>query len=542
MIKILNSQKENKSIVIGFVPFSGKPVSIDLDTIDRHLLYTGKSGSGKSYASRFHFMSLAQHRSVGLIDPNSHLANDMLDEISLVPSLRKRCLYLTITSKTVAPLIDFMQQADVRTASSRARRIYLASFFTTSLIMTAGTGGTTAGAGFTRLKMNVEMGVRLLLELGLPMALLQSLFQYQSKVLETLIGQCLDVEVTDHFRNLQSIGNANQFYTLVESTITRLNLFFNSAVSEAIFSAAGSGLSIDDLMSRKKLILIGDFGVTDESTADHSRLLQKILLESLTRSAMKRTEEEAKANPLSLYIDEASSSGLLDLANTEALQSTRKFGLHTAYIVQGTAGVENRQPDIRLMDAVLENTSGKFIFGTASDVDAQRFARLAIGGMDFKDVKHKKESERLRIIGYEERNRMTITTNPDGKQSTSVSPFERPITKDEIDESLTFYTPEELFNLKAGELLSLPIGHFYYFGPEYPRGILLTTPPPPVFTKVTARMRKRKREEFIAAQLSQFPYRDMDGVRRSLEELIARYQLPQMNDPNSDSENGNLFK
>jgi hypothetical protein len=180
---------------------------------------------------------------------------------------------------------------------------------------------------------------------------------------------------------------------------------------------------------------------------------------------------------------------------------------------------------VRLLDAILENTSGKLIFGTASDVDAQRFARLAVGDQDFKLAKHRKVFERQRLIGYEQMIRKTISTNPDGKKSTSVTPIDRPILVTENDENIQWYSADEIFHMEAGELLAMDTGQFKYYGPEYPKGVLCYTPAPKTFTSVTKKMRKRRRNEFIQKQLTQFPYRDVDGVRRDFEQMLAKYGL-----------------
>jgi hypothetical protein len=525
------SKKKQQGLLIGYELAkdgwrTGKPVYISLTTVDRHGIKIGKSGSGKSVSTCDELFELAKFRSVGLFDPNSHLANDALDRIVSRPRLARRCLYVTITSRKFVPLIDFTQQSCEATKTDVARRKYIASLFTNAVIATAAPSGSTAGAGFTRLKLNVEMGVRLLLELQLPLAFLPHLFRFKSPILEVLVEKIEDVDVRFHFNNLRAQGNANQLFNLTESTISRLNLLFNSAVMEGMFSVAGGGLTAENILRRKNMILIGDFGVNNELTPEHSRMAMKVIYESLYRVAMNRSDEEAKEFPLSLYIDEASASGLLDLGMAQSFQQLRKFGLHICSIIQGVATLEALQPEIRLFDSILENVSSKFVYGLASDVDAQRLARLAIPGMDFKEVKHRKEIERQRLVGYEQMIRATVSTNHEGQKSTSVTPVERPLLETEMDEQLVFYSPEESFHKKAGGLLGTDTGEFTYYGPRYPAGIDLYTPAPKQFTAVTRRLQKRKREEFIQKQLRSFPYRDIDGISRDFQQLLEKYGLP----------------
>ncbi|MEL7499520.1 MAG: hypothetical protein AAFN77_18090 [Planctomycetota bacterium] len=257
----------------------------------------------------------------------------------------------------------------------------------------------------------------------------------------------------------------------------------------------------------------------------------KVLYEALCRSAMNRDEEEAREFPLSIYIDEASASGLLDLGMAQSFQQLRKFGLHVCAIIQGVATVEALQPEIRLFDAILENVSSKFVYGLASDIDAQRLARLAIPGMDFKEIKERKELERQRLVGYEQMVRKTVSTDHEGKTSTSVTPIDRPILETEFDEQTVYFSPEESFHLRAGKLLEKETGQFTYYGPQFPQGIQLYTPAPKKFTKVTKRLIKRRREEFIQKQLRSFPYRDIDGINRDFNVMLERYGLPELQKP-----------
>ena len=328
-----------KQIPLGINIDTGETVFVSMETIDRHLLFVGKSGSGKSYLARQLFSKLAAFRLCILFDPNTHLAMDMLDEVVVSSKLRKSSLFFSFTDPGSVPLIDFLQHSLPDTSRDRERRKYLAGMFTTSLITTAGPGGSTAGAGFVRFKMNSELGVRLLLELEQPIALLPHLFKFQSRILQALLPRTADTEVRDHFANLMAIGNANQFYQLVESTVTRLNQFFNSLVLESMFSLTCGGFLIADLIKRRNGIIVCDFGVTETRTVEHSRLLQKLFLDAIKRIAMNRTDAEARRYPVSVCLDEATSSGLLDMADAEALQATRKFGIHQCFLVQGAPPV-----------------------------------------------------------------------------------------------------------------------------------------------------------------------------------------------------------
>ncbi len=528
---MVKRRPKSQELLIGYIvgdhgEQTGIPVYISLETVDRHSIKIGASGSGKSVSTCDEIMAMAKMRSVGLFDPNSHLARDVLDRIVVRPNLARRCIYLTTTSREFAPFVDFMQQSYQETGENLARRKYIASLFTNAVIATAGPSGSTSGAGFVRLKLNVEMGVRLLLELKLPMAFLPHLFSYQSPVLDVLVEKSHDPDVRRNFNNLRAQGSANQLFTLVESTISRLNILFNSAVLEAMFSSAGGGLTANEILNRDNLILIGDFGVTNEQTPEHARMAMKLIYEALARAAMNRSEEEAKKKPLSLYIDEASASGLLDLGMAQSFQQLRKFGLHVCSIFQGIATLEALQPDVRLFDAIIENVSSKFVYRLASDIDAKRLATMAIPGMDFKDVKHRKEVERQRLVGYEELTRTTVSTNHQGHKSISITPVERPLLETEIDEQLQFFSSEELFYKEAGRLMGKKVGQFTYYGPRYPNGIQLFTPAPKQVSNVTKRMRKRKREAFIQKQLRTFPYRDIDGVAREFRDLLTKYGLP----------------
>ena len=513
-------------IPLGLDIETGETVFVSMDTIDRHLLFVGKSGSGKSYLARQLMFKLAKHRLCILFDPNTHLAMDMLDDVIVSPKLRKSSLFLSFTDPDSVPLMDFMQGSLSETSRDRERRKYLAGMFTTSLITTAGPGGSTAGAAFVRFKMNSELGVRLLLELRQPIALLPHLFKFQSRILQALLPRTKDTEIRDHFANLLNIGNSNQYYQLVESTVTRLNQFFNSVVLESMFSVNGGGILIADLIRRRNGIVICDFGVTETRTVEHSRLIQKLLLDAIKRIAMNRTDAEAHRYPVSVCLDEATSSGLLDMADAEALQATRKFGIHQCFLVQGTAGMKNRQPGVNLVEAVLENTAGKLIFGMASDVDAIRFAKLGIAGMDFRTAKMVKETERQKLLGYETYSRTTISTGSDGKKSVSVTPVDRPILSTEIEVNETLYTADELFYKEAGQLLSFDTGQFRYFGPEYPSGVDLYTPAPKFLPSAIKKRNDRRRQEFIQNQLDQFPYRDIDGIRRDFQDILNRHGLP----------------
>ena len=203
--------------------------------------------------------------------------------------------------------------------------------------------------------------------------------------------------------------------------------------------------------------------------------------------------------------------------------------------------MKNRQPGVNLVDAVLENTAGKLVFGMASDVDAIRFAKLGIAGMDFRTAKMVKEIERQKLLGYETYSRTTISTGPDGKQSVSVTPVDRPILSSEIELNETLYSADELFYIEAGQLLSLDTGQFRYFGPEYPSGIDLYTLAPKSLPNAVKKRNDRRRQEFIQNQLAQFPYRDIDGIGREFQDILNRHGLP--NDPgaadaaDSDPEN-----
>lgn len=527
--------RRNHKFALGHRTDTFKIVYIDAETFYRHTFVAGKSGSGKSHWLTQFVPPVSQHQRTLVFDPNTHLAHEMLDRFIGTP-LIKDCLYLSITDSDVVPLIDFLQQSIPHAHGNLELRISLAEMFTAALIVTAGAGGASAGAGFVRLKFNVELGVRLLLETKRPLALLPHLFKFRSNILPQILQECRDTAVKDHFTNLLSIRQEHQFYALVESTLTRLHQMFNSVVVESMMSVNGDGILVEKLLNQKRGCVICDFGVTGTRTQTHSRLIQKLLLDSIKRVCMKRSPELAAQYPVGLFIDEATSSGLLDLAELEALQVMRKFGVAYCFLVQGTAGMRNQQTDVSIIDGVFENTAAKLIFGLASDTDAIRFAKLGIGGMDFKEAKLVKENERQKLLGYETYSRTTVSTGPDGNKSFSVTPVERPILSTEIDSQEVLYTADELFYKDAGNLLGLPTGTFRYYGPGFPGGVLLCTIPPKFVPSAIQKRNKRRREEFIRQQLTKFPYRDIDGIQREFRELVNRYGLSSDSDMSEEKD------
>ena len=194
----------------------------------------------------------------------------------------------------------------------------------------------------------------------------------------------------DDFRFLDK----RQFTETFSSTVNRLAEFLTSPTVRRMLSQKENTLDLRRCMEEGDIILVNL--KTKKISSSNARLIGTLLTNALFKTAVQRSEKDAKRRPFYLYIDECYQYLTSDVE--AMLDQTRKFGLHVILAHQHLEQL--RKYGDHVFNAVMTNAQTRVIFGGLSDTDAEFMAKETLRETFDYNVS-KAILEKPTVVGYE---------------------------------------------------------------------------------------------------------------------------------------------
>ncbi|MFA6553334.1 MAG: type IV secretion system DNA-binding domain-containing protein [Patescibacteria group bacterium] len=357
----VNVPKEG--LLLGKNVYRGVEVPIYIKKGDRrrHVYAIGKSGTGKSVLlSNMIIQDIQNGEGVGVVDPHGDLINAVLPHI---PKERADDVIIFNPGDTENPVGLNMLEARTPEEKDFAVQEMIAIFyklFPPEMI----------GPMFEHNMRNVmltlmedEQDPGTIVEI--PRMFTDIAFQkYKlSKVKDPVVRAFWEKEMakTSDFHKSEMLGYL----------ISKVGRFVENAMMRNIIGQPKSGFSFDDVMNKKKILLVNlSKGTTGEV---NSNLLGLIIVSKLQMSAMKRVGiPENQRNDFYLYIDEFQNFVTDSIATI--LSEARKYRLDLTMAHQYISQLVRENNDTKIRDAVFGN-AGTIVAFRAGVEDAETLAK-----------------------------------------------------------------------------------------------------------------------------------------------------------------------
>ncbi|MFA5051715.1 MAG: type IV secretory system conjugative DNA transfer family protein [Patescibacteria group bacterium] len=337
------------------------PVFIKKGDRRRHVYVVGKSGTGKSVLlSNMIIQDIINGEGVGVVDPHGDLINAVLPHI---PKERADDVIIFNPGDMQRPVGLNMLEARTPEEKDFAVQEMIAIFyklFPPEMI----------GPMFEHNMRNVmltlmedEQDPGTIVEI--PRMFTDPAFQkYKlSKVKDPVVRAFWEKEMakTSDFHKSEMLGYL----------ISKVGRFVENAMMRNIIGQPRSGFSFDDVMNKKKILLVNlSKGTTGEV---NSNLLGLIIVSKLQMAAMKRVSvPEDQRNDFYLYIDEFQNFVTDSIATI--LSEARKYRLDLTMAHQYISQLVRENNDTKIRDAVFGN-AGTVIAFRAGVEDAETLAK-----------------------------------------------------------------------------------------------------------------------------------------------------------------------
>ncbi|MFH1207515.1 MAG: type IV secretory system conjugative DNA transfer family protein [Patescibacteria group bacterium] len=357
----MNVPKEG--LLLGHNAYRGVDVPIYIKKGDRrrHVYAIGKSGTGKSVLlSNMIIQDIVNGEGVGVVDPHGDLINAVLPHI---PKERADDVIIFNPGDMERPVGLNMLEARTPEEKDFAVQEMIAIFyklFPPEMI----------GPMFEHNMRNVmltlmedEQDPGTIVEI--PRMFTDLAFQkYKlSKVKDPVVRAFWEKEMakTSDFHKSEMLGYL----------ISKVGRFVENAMMRNIIGQPRSGFSFDDIMNKKKILLVNlSKGTTGEV---NSNLLGLIIVSKLQMAAMKRVSvPEDQRNDFYLYIDEFQNFVTDSIATI--LSEARKYRLDLTMAHQYISQLVRENNDTKIRDAVFGN-AGTIIAFRSGVEDAETLAK-----------------------------------------------------------------------------------------------------------------------------------------------------------------------
>jgi hypothetical protein len=522
---------------------SRREIHQSLSERSRHVAIFGQTGGGKSEAVKYQVRQILRSgHGLLFMDPHGVSAQAVLDDVIRAgPRVAERTLYISTRYPEHTGMIDLFERMAETQVSNLLEREMLAKEFSQILVRTSDSGGRDATAGMVRFMNNVTMAIKALYDADEPFASIPMLFNGPSMWLDRILAKTDDPMVVSHFRKLSGMRDVDrEKYT--ESIVNRIHQLFSSIMLRTMLSGKG-GISISELLRRRSIVIL-DLGPAEGATAEHSRLIESILLNAYFRAAQRRFDEKGMGeSPCHVVIEEAAT--IISRAEIEFLAQARKYGLCFSLIFQGLEGLRTHDAD--LVDGVLSNSGTKIVFRQGNDQDAKRLADIMYAAQinPTKVIDYRPRTSQ-RVSGHREVDTWSMNNgksqrgyeydNMTESSSTTRGSTFLPEYTEVTEYDKVYLSTNDQSKLAAAALLNLQVGQFVLQTPTERVPRLCYSPLPSDPYRMMPGIREKRRREFLNDLFSRWPYRMTEEVLDEFQNRDDSLGLPEdQNDSHDDS-------